>query len=142
MTTKRDYYDILGVQKGASADEIKRSYRSLALKYHPDRVSSDEKKEAEEKFKDISEAYAILSDTQKRNQYDQFGHAGIDSRYSSEDIFKGADFSSIFEDIGFGDSILGGIFENLGMFGGGSSSRRRGGSRRGRDLEYEITISF
>lgn len=142
MTTKRDYYDILGVQKGASVDEVKRSYRNLALKHHPDRVPSDKKKEAEEKFKDISEAYAVLSDSQKRSQYDQFGHAGIDSRYSSDDIFKGADFSSIFEDLGFGDGVLGGIFENLGVFGGGFSSRKRGGSQRGRDLEYEITISF
>ncbi|MBU4312016.1 MAG: molecular chaperone DnaJ [Candidatus Omnitrophica bacterium] len=141
MTTKRDYYEILGAQKGASVDEIKRAYRSLALKFHPDRVSADKKKEAEEKFKDISEAYAVLSDPQKRSQYDQFGHAGIDSRYSAEDIFKGADFGSIFEDLGLGGGIFGSIFENLGIFGGGYSSRR-GGPRQGRDLEYEIVISF
>lgn len=143
MTTKRDYYEILGVQKGASPDEIKKVYRNLALKHHPDRVASEKKKEAEEQFKEISEAYAVLSDPQKRTQYDQFGHAGIDSRYTSEDIFKGADFSSIFEDLGFGGSVFGSIFENLGVFGEGfSSSRRRGGARRGRDLEYEIKISF
>ncbi|MFC1667030.1 molecular chaperone DnaJ [Candidatus Omnitrophota bacterium] len=143
MTTKRDYYEILGVQKGASLDEIKKVYRSLALKYHPDRVVPDAKKEAEEKFKEISEAYAILSDPQKRSQYDQFGHAGIDSRYSHEDIFKGADFGSIFEDMGFnggGGGIFGDIFE--GVFGGGASSTRRRGPLRGRDLEYEIEISF
>jgi len=139
VTTKRDYYEILGVQKGASVDEIKKGYRNLALKHHPDRVPTDKKKEAEEKFKEISEAYAVLSDAQKKTQYDQFGHAGIDSRYSSEDIFKGADFGSIFEDMGFGggfEDILGGIF------GGGFSSRRSGGPSRGRDLEYEIAISF
>jgi len=139
MTTKRDYYEILGVQKGASVDEIKRAYRSLALKYHPDRVSSDKKKEAEDRFKEISESYAVLSDPQKKSQYDQFGHAGIDSRYSAEDIFGGADFSSIFEDMGFG----GGLGDMLsGIFGGGFSSRRRGGPMAGRDLEYEIEISF
>jgi len=142
MTTKRDYYEILGVQKGASADEIKKAYRNLALKHHPDRVPPEKKKEAEEQFKEISEAYAVLSDPQKKGQYDQFGHAGIDSRYSAEDIFRGADFSSIFEDLGFGGSIFGDIFESLGVFGGGYSSRRRAGPRRGRDLEYEISISF
>ena len=83
MTTKRDYYDILEVQKAASVDDIKKAYRNLALKHHPDRVAPDKKKEAEEKFKEISEAYAVLSDSQKRSQYDQFGHAGIDSKYSS-----------------------------------------------------------
>ncbi len=141
MTTKRDYYEILGAQKGASADDIKKLYRNLALKYHPDRVTPDKKKEAEERFKEISEAYAVLSDSQKRSQYDQFGHAGIDSKYSSEDIFKNADFSSIFEDMGFG----GGMFEDiLGSFGmsGGYSHRRSRGPGRGRDLEYEIEISF
>ncbi|MBU1061225.1 MAG: molecular chaperone DnaJ [Candidatus Omnitrophica bacterium] len=142
MSTKRDYYEILGVQKGASVDDIKKAYRSLALKYHPDRVAPDKKKEAEERFKEISEAYAVLSDPQKRSQYDQFGHAGIDSRYTSEDIFKGADFSSIFEDLGFGGSIFEDIFDGFGVFGGGSSSRRRRGPGRGRDLEYEIEISF
>jgi len=142
MTTKRDYYEILGAQKGASADEIKKAYRSLALKYHPDRVSSEKKKEAEDKFKEISEAYAVLSDPQKRGQYDQFGHAGIDSRYSHEDIFRNADFSSIFEDLGSGGGVFEDILDSFGIFGGGVSSRGRGGARRGRDLEYEIEISF
>lgn len=145
MTAKRDYYEILGVQKGASLDDIKKAYRNLALKHHPDRVSHDKKKEAEEKFKEISEAYAILSDPQKRSQYDQFGHAGIDSRYSYEDIFKGADFSSIFEDLGFGGGgggIFEEIFDSLGIFGGSFSSRGRRGPVRGRDLQYEIEISF
>ena len=142
MTTKRDYYEILGASKSASKDDIKKAYRNLALKYHPDRVSSDKKKEAEERFKEISEAYAILSDDQKRAQYDQFGHAGIDSRYSSEDIFRGADFGSIFEDLGFGGSIFEDIFESFGLFQGrgarGSSTR----PRRGSDLQYDIEISF
>ncbi len=99
--TKRDYYEILGVSKDATDADIKSAYRKLALKYHPDRNPGD-KKEAGERFKEVSEAYAVLSDSQKRAQYDRFGHAGIDSRYSAEDIFRGADFSSILEDSGFG----------------------------------------
>jgi len=141
MTTKRDYYEILGVQKGASVDDIKKAYRSLALKYHPDRVTPDKKKEAEEKFKEISESYAVLSDSQKRSQYDQFGHAGIDSKYSSEDIFRNADFSSIFEDMGVGGDMFEEILGSFGMFGGGASRRSRG-SARGRDLEFTFNLLF
>ena len=141
MTTKRDYYEILGVQKGASVDDIKKAYRNLALKHHPDRVAPDKKKEAEDKFKEISESYAVLSDSQKRSQYDQFGHAGIDSKYSSEDIFRNADFSSIFEDMGFGGDMFEEVLGSFGMSGGGSHRRGRGSSR-GRDLEYEVEISF
>ncbi|MDD5737447.1 MAG: molecular chaperone DnaJ [Candidatus Omnitrophica bacterium] len=144
MADKRDYYEILGVQKNAGADEIKSAYRKLALKYHPDRNPAD-KKAAEEKFKELSEAYAVLSDPQKRAQYDQFGHEGIDSRYTREDIYRGADFSSIFEDLGMGgidlEDILGGIFGGgHGMFGG----RRAGttGRRRGSDLQFDLEISF
>lgn len=141
--TKRDYYEILGISKTAPKDDIKKAYRSLALKYHPDRVSADKKKEAEEKFKEISEAYAVLSDDQKRAQYDQYGHAGIDSRYTSEDIFRSADFGSIFEDLGFGGSIFGDIFEDFGFFGGGQTSRRSSARpRRGSDLQYDIEITF
>jgi molecular chaperone DnaJ len=137
-TTKRDYYEILGVAKSATVDEIKRTYRALALKYHPDRVSADQKKAAEERFKEISEAYAVLSDAQKRAVYDQYGHAGFDQRYSTEDIFRGADFSSIFADLGVGGSI----FEDLfgGFFGGGGGGTRRGS--RGADLELELPLSF
>jgi molecular chaperone DnaJ len=142
MTTKRDYYEILGVGKSASKDEIKKAYRNLALKYHPDRVSPDKKREAEDKFKEISEAYAVLSDDQKRSQYDQFGHAGIDSRYSSEDIFRGADFSSIFEDLGFGGGIFEDIFENFGFFSQGAGRRPSNRPRRGSDLQYDIEITF
>ncbi|MFH1855603.1 MAG: molecular chaperone DnaJ [Candidatus Omnitrophota bacterium] len=137
--TKRDYYEILGLQKGVSKDEIKKAYRGLALKYHPDRVPADQKKEAEERFKEISESYAVLADDQKRAQYDQFGHAGIDSRYSSEDIFRGADFSNIFEDLGFGGSIFEDIFGGFGLFGGGQGRR---GPKRGSDLQYDLEISF
>jgi molecular chaperone DnaJ len=145
MSTKRDYYEILGLTKNASLDEIKRAYRQMALRYHPDRVSSEQKKEAEEKFKEISEAYAVLSDSQKRALYDQYGHSGIDQRFTYEDIFKGADFSSIFgdmSDFGFGGSLFEGIFGDLGfdLFGGG---RRRGRSRRkGRDIQFEIDVTL
>ncbi|MFH0771021.1 MAG: molecular chaperone DnaJ [Candidatus Omnitrophota bacterium] len=142
MAGKRDYYEILGVQKNASVEEIKRAYRSLALKHHPDRNPTN-KKEAEERFKEVSEAYAVLSDSQKRAQYDQFGHAGIDSRYTSEDIFRGADFSSVFEDLGIGGGIFEEIFEQFGLFGGRGGGRRSGGGRRrGSDLQYDIEIAF
>lgn len=142
MTTSRDYYEILGVDRKASIDEIKKAYRGLALKYHPDRVSADEKKSAEEKFKEISEAYAVLSDDKKRGLYDQYGHAGIDQKYSTEDIFRGADFSSIFEDLFRGGGSGGGIFEDIfgsDAFGGGRGTRR---ARRGRDLQAEVEISL
>lgn len=138
--TKRDYYEILGVNKNASVDDIKKAYRKLALKYHPDRVEPSKKKEAEEKFKEMSEAYAVLSDSQKRSQYDQFGHEGIDSRYTYEDIVKGADFSSIFEDSGLGGSLFEELFGGFDVFG--SSGRKRHGPRRGSDLEYSIEISL
>ncbi|MFH1407065.1 MAG: molecular chaperone DnaJ [Candidatus Omnitrophota bacterium] len=139
---KRDYYEILGISKNASKDEIKKVYRNLALKYHPDRVPAEKKKESEEKFKEISEAYAVLSDEQKKSQYDQFGHEGIGARYSSEDIFRGADFSSIFEDLGFGGSIFEDVFSDFGLnIFGGRSSRRRG-PRRGSDLQHDVEITF
>ncbi len=136
--TKRDYYEILGVQKGASVEDIKKAYRALAMKHHPDRVEAAHKKEAEEKFKEISEAYAVLSDQEKRTVYDQYGHAGFDQRYSTEDIFRGADFSSIFGDLG-GE---GSVFEDLlgGLFGGGGGGVRRRG--RGADLQAEIELPF
>lgn len=142
---KRDYYEILGVNKGASLEEIKKAYRGLALQYHPDRVPQEKKKEAEEKFKEISEAYAVLSDSQKRSLYDQYGHEGIDQRYTADDIFRNADFSSIFRDMGdsgFGGSIFEDIFGDLGfdVFGTGSRGSRRG--RRGRDIQYEVDITL
>ncbi|HOU35871.1 MAG TPA: molecular chaperone DnaJ [Candidatus Omnitrophota bacterium] len=145
MTTKRDYYEILGVSKSASVDEIKKTYRTLALKFHPDRVPHDQKKAAEEKFKEISEAYAVLSDPEKRKMYDQYGHAGIDQRYAQEDIFRGADFSSIFGSMG-GGGMFEDLFADLGfdIFGGGRSQGRAGAGRqrRGRDLEITVNISL
>jgi molecular chaperone DnaJ len=137
--TKRDYYEILGIQKGASVDEIKKAYRQLAMKHHPDRVGADHKKEAEEKFKEISEAYAVLSDPQKRSLYDQVGHQGFDQRYSTEDIFRNADFSSVFQDLGFGGSIFEELFAGLGGMGAGA---RGGRGVRGADLEIEMALSF
>ncbi|MBI3009615.1 MAG: molecular chaperone DnaJ [Candidatus Omnitrophica bacterium] len=137
--TKRDYYEILGVQKGASTDEIKRAYRTMAMKHHPDRVGAEHKKEAEERFKEISEAYAVLTDPKKRSVYDQYGHAGFDQRYSTEDIFRGADFSSIFEDLGFGGSIFEDLFGGSGFFGMG---REGGRGSRGSDLEVQLPLSF
>jgi molecular chaperone DnaJ len=124
MATTRDYYEILGLSKEASAEDIKKTYRKLALKFHPDK---NKEAGAEERFKEISEAYAVLSDSEKRAQYDRFGHAGINGQYSAEDIFRGADFS------GFGD-----IFEMF--FGGG----RRGpmGPRQGSDLQYDLYITL
>ncbi|MDD5166324.1 MAG: molecular chaperone DnaJ [Candidatus Omnitrophica bacterium] len=130
---------MLGVQKSATLDQIKKAYRELALKYHPDRVPHEQKKEAEEKFKEISEAYAVLSDSEKRALYDQYGHSGIDQKYAYEDIFKGADFSGVFRDMGdfgVGGGLFDEIFSDLGydVFGRGSG-HRGGRSRRGRDLQ-------
>lgn len=129
MAEKRDYYEILGVQRKASKDEIKDAYRKLAMQYHPDRNKDSG---AEEKFKEISEAYAVLSDDQKRQQYDNLGHSGFDQRYTSEDIFRGADFDSVFRDMGFGD-----IFRTL--FGGGGFGQER---NRGQDLAYDLEITL
>lgn len=154
MTTAKDYYKILGVEKTASQDEIKKAYRKLALKYHPDKNKGD--KASEEKFKEISEAYAVLSDAEKRKEYDSFGQAGFHRRYSQEDIFRQANFGDIFSDFGFsGDDVLGRIF---GMGGRGQGRPRQGGfdftghfgdfgqqgvpPRRGRDVIYELPVSL
>lgn len=135
---KRDYYDILGVKKNASEADLKKAYRKLALQYHPDRNKGD--RAAEEKFKEINEAYAVLSDKNKRAQYDQFGAAGFHKRYSQEDIFRGFNFGDIFRDIGFGGS--GDIFSTL--FGKGARAQARGASFSGAhqrgwggDVDYE-----
>jgi molecular chaperone DnaJ len=139
MSTTRDYYEILGVSKDATEAEIKKAYRKLAMKYHPDK---NKEADAEERFKEISEAYAVLSDAEKREQYDRFGHAGIDSRYSQEDIFRNADFRG-FEDL---EDILGGIFGGafggFGGFGGFGSGQQRRGPVRGSDLRYDMTITL
>lgn len=131
--SKRDYYDILGAPRNASKDQIKNEYRKLALKYHPDRNKSPD---AEERFKEISEAYAILSDDEKRAQYDRFGHAGIDSRYSTEDIFRGVDFDEILRDLGFGFGGFESIFDSF--FGG----RRAREPPSGQDIRYDLEISL
>ncbi len=139
MSTKRDYYEVLGLQKNASQDEIKSQYRKLALKFHPDRNKSPD---AAEHFKEISEAYAVLSDTEKRKVYDTYGHAGVDGRYSTEDIFQGSRVN--FEDI-FG-SGFDSIFENL--FGGRGGGFRFGGfdfgfgRERGADLVYDTELTL
>ena len=145
MSTKRDYYEVLGVKKNATLDEIKKTYRELALRFHPDRVPHEQKKEAEEKFKDISEAYAVLSDSNKRALYDQYGHSGIDQKYAEEDIFKGADFSSVFQgmgDFGLGGGIFEEIFNDLGFDFGQRGGRGQAGKRRGRDLQISVDISL
>jgi len=145
MSTKRDYYEILGVKKNATLDEIKKTYREMALRYHPDRVPHEQKKEAEEKFKEISESYAVLSDSQKRALYDQYGHSGIDQKYAYEDIFKGADFGSVFQDLGdfgVGGGLFDEIFSDLGFDIFGGRGRQGGRSRRGRDLEITIDITL
>jgi len=134
--TKKDYYEILGLSKNSSKEEIKKTYKTLAKKYHPDLNKS---KEAEEKFKDISEAYAVLSDDAKKQTYDQFGHAGFDQRYSQEDIFRGADFESVFRSAGFSD--FNDIFDIFFGHGFGGHSRRRR-KTRGNDLRYDLSISF
>lgn len=142
MSSQKDYYDVIGVSKTASQEELKKVYRQLVMKYHPDRVPPDQKKEAEERFKEISEAYAVLSDTKKRQLYDQYGHAGIDSRFSTEDLFRGADFSSIFKDSGGSgfESIFEGLFSGSGFDISGSRGGRR--QRRGEDIHYELEISL
>lgn len=141
MSNKRDYYEVLGVPKNASKDDIKNMYRKLALQYHPDRNKS---KGAEEKFKEISEAYAVLSDDEKRKRYDTYGHVG------SEEVFRGseANFDEIFKDIGFGG--VRDIFEQFfgGREGGGFTDpfnfgfRFGGGRRRGQDLVYDAELSL
>jgi molecular chaperone DnaJ len=133
---KRDYYEVLGVSRNASKDEIKASYRKLALELHPDRNKSPD---AEERFKEVSEAYAVLSDDSKRAQYDRFGHEGIQGRYSAEDIFRTTNFDEIFRDLGFGGfGNFGSIFD---MFFGNMTGSGRG-ARRGADLRYDLDVSL
>ena len=142
-----DYYKALGVNKTATDDEIKKAYRKLAMKYHPDHAKED--KAAEEKFKQVSEAYAVLSDKEKRQQYDTFGSSGFQQRYSQEDIFKGFDMEDILR--GFG---LGGAGASAGRRGGGGRKFSFGGGSpfgnfsgqeapiKGSDLVYELPLTI
>ena len=141
MSSKRDYYEILGVGRHASLDEVKRAYRKLALKYHPDRNRGDT--QVETKFKEATEAYEVLRDEQKRKLYDQFGHQGVNAGASAggngfghaaytdfSDIFSGSSFEDIFEN----------FFSGSFGFGRGSSSSRQ--LRRGSDLRYNLEIEL
>jgi curved DNA-binding protein len=137
-----DYYAVLGLEKNAGADQIKKAYRKLALKYHPDKNPDDKK--AEERFKEISEAYAVLSDPEKKQQYDQYGDAAFHQRFSQEDIFRNADFGDIFREFGFGgggDDIFSQMFGGRGGHQGcGGHQRPR--PRKGQDYLMRITIPF
>jgi curved DNA-binding protein len=139
----KDYYGVLGVAKEASADEIKKAYRKLALKYHPDKNPGDKK--AEEKFKEITEAYAVLSNPEKRRQYDQFGETGFHQRYSQEDIFRDFDVGDIFREFGFGtEDIFGHIFGGAAGGRGRATYYRGGGAHavKGQDFLMRLTIPF
>ncbi|MBO7197838.1 MAG: molecular chaperone DnaJ [Tidjanibacter sp.] len=134
---KRDYYEVLGVEKNVSADELKKAYRKAAIKYHPDKNPGD--KEAEEKFKEAAEAYDVLSDPQKRARYDQFGHAGMEGGaggFGGGGGFGGFSMEDIFSQ--FGD-IFGGHFGGFGGFGGGGSAPR---VRRGGDIRVKVKLSL
>ncbi len=137
MADKRDYYEVLGLKKGASDDEIKKAFRKMAMKYHPDKNPGD--KSAEEKFKEINEAYAVLSDPDKKDKYDRFGHAGVDPNAG----FGGGGFGGGFGGFGGFEDIFdmfGGAFSGFG--GGGRSGARRNGPRKGSDLQKSLTIDF
>ncbi|MDA8412413.1 MAG: DnaJ domain-containing protein [Desulfobacteraceae bacterium] len=136
-----DYYKALGVDKNASPEEIKKAFRKLAVKYHPDRNPND--KAAEDKFKEINEAYAVLSDSKKKEEYDTYGSSGFHKQYSQEDIFRGFDFSNIYKDMGAGggEDIFSRLF-GAGFGRGGGRGGFRSGPMRGSDLEMEVDIGF
>jgi curved DNA-binding protein len=164
---KRDYYEVLGVKKTATEEEIKKAYRKLAMKHHPDRNPGN--KQAEERFKEINEAYAVLSDKAKRQQYDQFGPSGFSQRFSQEDIFRGFDISDLFKDLGFStNDVFGRIFGGGGrgakvrygnlddlfgqrggpaydygdMFSGGASQTDGPMAKKGQDIQSELNLTF
>ncbi len=134
----KDYYEVLGLKKGATADELKKAFRKLAVKFHPDKNPGDKK--AEDRFKEINEAYAVLSDPEKKTQYDRFGSDGFHQRYSQEDIFRNFNAGDIFKEFNLGGSDD--VFSRI--FGGGGGFRQGGRSmsRKGQDFEMELAISF
>ncbi len=158
---EKDYYKVLGVDRNATGDQIKKAYKKLAFKYHPDKNPDDKK--AEERFKEISEAYAVLSDKQKREQYDRFGSAGFHQRYSQEDIFRGSNINDIFSEMGFGNDIFSFIFgggrrsagfgggkrstvnfdvNDLFGGGGGFGAQQQAHAQKGNDLSIDLNIDF
>ena len=146
MAEKRDYYEVLGIQKGASEDDIKQAYRKAALKWHPDRWVSGtdaEKKTAEEKFKEASEAYSVLSDPQKRAKYDQFGFAGVDGA-AGPDFSQGfGNLNDILENLFGGRFSFGGGGFDFGNFGFGGGSQRQGSrTMRGRDIRTRVKLTL
>ena len=161
MATKRDYYAVLGVKKGAPEEEIKKAYRKLAMQYHPDRNQGD--KGAEEKFKEVSEAYAVLSDKRKRQEYDAVGYSGFHKRYTQEDIFRGFDIGDLLKDFGGGSedifsTLFGGgrrtsarvnfkdLFNPYGQSGSGGfqgmGRERYAAPQKGADLIYDLSVSL
>jgi molecular chaperone DnaJ len=134
---KRDYYEVLGIDRNADAAAIKKAYRQLAMQYHPDRNPGDT--QAIERMKEINEAYAVLSDVNKRQLYDTYGHAGLEG-YTRDDLFRGVDFSSLFREFGLRDFF--GFGDNLfdSLFGRRTTSRR--GPRKGADLRYDLTVTL
>jgi len=137
-----DYYKVLGVEKNVTDDALKKAYRKLAMKYHPDKNKGD--KAAEEKFKEVSEAYAVLSDKEKRRQYDEFGANGFQQRFSQEDIFRGFDFSDILKEFGFGGGMFGGK-RGGGRSAFGGAPFGAGGRQappKGQDVVYEMPLTL
>ena len=136
MAEKKDYYEVLGIKKGATDEEIKKAYRQMAKKYHPDLNKGDAN--AEQMFKDVNEAYSVLSDPQKKARYDQYGHAGVDPSYGAGAGGAGfGGFSGGFDDLG---DIFSSIFG--GGFGGGNTSARRNAPMRGEDREVRVNLTF
>ena len=140
MAEKRDYYEVLGLDKGASEDDIKKAFRKMALKYHPDRNKGD--KDAEEKFKEVNEAYGVLSDPEMKKKYDMFGHAGVDPNAQAGQGGYGGGFGGFGGGFGGGAVDLGDIFGDFfgGGFGGGAATRNR--PMKGRDLQHSVRITF